>query len=97
MNGYTHYPNQDRFNRQASAESLRPSIAKPEVSGLAAALRKAGGAVVDFLTNGSSLRVWTRQRNGHMIWHVYDPMTERRQQFSSEAELRSWLENRYYE
>lgn len=97
MNGYTHYPNQDRLNRHQSAETLRPSTAQPAAAGLAAVLKQAGSTVVDFLTRGNNLRVWTRQRNGHLIWHVYDPMTEQRQQFSSEEDLRSWLETRYYQ
>lgn len=87
MNSYTHYPNQSSLKRETSLKGT---------SNLFAALSKAGQAFVEFLSSGSDLRIWTRQRNGHLIWHVYDPMTEQRQQFSSEEDLRSWLENRYY-
>ncbi|HEY9764258.1 MAG TPA: hypothetical protein V6D07_17140 [Trichocoleus sp.] len=87
MNSYTHYPNQSSLDRDSSLESS---------SSLLTAVKRAGQAFVEFLTSGNDLRIWTRQRNGHLIWHVYDPMTEQRQQFSSEEELRSWLENRYY-
>ncbi|MBD0334114.1 MAG: hypothetical protein ICV62_01365 [Cyanobacteria bacterium Co-bin13] len=95
MNGYTQYSN----NRRSALEALVPETrqAKTRQTGLAAALKEAGQAAVNFLTSGNDLRIWTRQRNGHLIWHVYDPMTEQRQQFSSEADLRSWLETRYYE
>lgn len=41
--------------------------------------------------------VWqTYDRQGHAIaWHVYDPSNGARQCFSSELEVRLWLEQRY--
>lgn len=94
MNGYTHYPNRGSLDRNHASANW---ATQPQTGGLAAALKEAGQAFVNFLASGNDLRIWTRQRHGHLIWHVYDPMTEHRQQFSSEADLRSWLENRYYE
>lgn len=87
MNSYTHYPSQSPAKRDSASKGT---------SGLPTVFQKVGKTLVDFLTSGNDLRIWTRQRNGHLIWHVYDPMTEQRQQFSSEEDLRFWLENRYY-
>jgi hypothetical protein len=96
MDSYTHYPSRSALNRSSAAEAPVSDIRQPN-AGLAAALKGIGQAAVNFLTQGNDLRIWTRQRNGHLVWHVYDPMTERRQQFSSEADLREWLETRYYQ
>jgi hypothetical protein len=35
-------------------------------------------------------------RNGSLIWHVYDPQTHHSACFSSEKEVRIWLDQRYY-
>ncbi len=42
------------------------------------------------------LQVWQdRDRSGQVLWYAHDPITDR--SFSgSEAELRSWIESRYY-
>jgi hypothetical protein len=37
-----------------------------------------------------------RDRYGVRHWQVYDPVTQRSQQLHSEAEVRQWLERRYY-
>ncbi len=48
------------------------------------------------LTRSSEIQVWrikTRQGNA---WRVYDPHTNSVFGFSSEFEVRSWIEERYY-
>jgi Sec7-like guanine-nucleotide exchange factor len=35
-------------------------------------------------------------RSGHHYFQVYDPMTRKYGEFSSEQEIRAWLEQRYY-
>jgi hypothetical protein len=41
-------------------------------------------------------RVWqTGDRAGHITWRVYDPVSNLSATFSSEAEVRVWLEERY--
>jgi predicted DNA-binding transcriptional regulator AlpA len=37
-----------------------------------------------------------RNRNGHPYYQVYDPVSNASATFSSEAEIRAWLEQRYY-
>lgn len=36
-----------------------------------------------------------RDRAGQLQWRVYDPMSGQSSQFSSENDVRIWLENRY--
>ncbi|HHP7243700.1 MAG TPA: hypothetical protein ACFE0H_03335 [Elainellaceae cyanobacterium] len=59
-------------------------------------LRTLGRSTVRFLTQGHEIRIWqTTSRNGTIRWHAYDPSTDQRVTLSSEAEIRSWLEQRY--
>jgi hypothetical protein len=45
----------------------------------------------------SEVRVWkTQTHTGEDLWHVYEPHCEQSVTFSSEAEVRVWLEQRYY-
>ncbi len=41
-------------------------------------------------------KIWQMtSRNGVMIWNVYDPTTKESTSFATEADVRSWLEQRY--
>lgn len=43
------------------------------------------------------LQVWqTSDRHGHTYWHAYDPTTGSSVCVRSAAEMRIWLEQRYY-
>ncbi len=49
-----------------------------------------------FSTNNEP-RIWiTADRDGKLYWHAYDPVSDTRVCLDSEAELRIWLEQRYY-
>lgn len=50
------------------------------------------------ITSSKELQVWkTTDRHGHTYWHAYDPTTERSISLGSEAEMRMWIEQRYYQ
>ncbi|MEA5499529.1 hypothetical protein [Limnoraphis robusta] len=54
-------------------------------------------AILRFLVGSSEPKIWqTQRRDQTLIWHVYDPQTQRSKEFFSEEELRIWLEQRYY-
>ncbi len=54
-------------------------------------------AILRFLVGSSEPKIWqTQRRDQTLIWHVYDPQTQRSEEFFSEEELRIWLEQRYY-
>jgi hypothetical protein len=40
--------------------------------------------------------VWKTRDHGHIFWHAYDPNTGSLSDFTSENEVRVWLEERYY-
>ncbi len=37
-----------------------------------------------------------RDRKGNTWWRAFDPVTDESVSFGSEAEMRSWIEQRYY-
>ena len=42
-------------------------------------------------------KIWQTSRgNGVTIWNVYEPTTQESATFTTETEVRSWLEQRYY-
>lgn len=50
-----------------------------------------------YFTSRDDVQVWQKKdRHGRYYWQAYDPMTERRVSFASEAEMRIWIEHRYY-
>lgn len=50
------------------------------------------------LSNGHEPQIWvSSDRAGTTWWHGYDPLTGRSVTRSSEAEMRVWVEERYYQ
>ncbi|MBE7379925.1 MAG: hypothetical protein F6J95_000760 [Leptolyngbya sp. SIO1E4] len=56
-----------------------------------------GSTVVRFLAPEDTLHIQTRELNGQTTWVVSDRITQEQQQFTSEQDLRIWLEERYYQ
>lgn len=53
--------------------------------------------VIHALTRGDELQVWQKKdRNGNAYWQAFDPKTRKSTSLSSEAEMRIWIEERYY-
>jgi hypothetical protein len=49
------------------------------------------------LLRGNELQVKQRRdRQGNTWWQAFDPNTDESASFGSEAEMRSWIEQRYY-
>lgn len=60
-------------------------------------LKSAWQRLVNFLTTTNELQVWqSSDRHGNTWWNAYDPATGRSTKLSSEAEMRVWIEQRYY-
>ncbi|TVQ09423.1 MAG: hypothetical protein EA368_09490 [Leptolyngbya sp. DLM2.Bin27] len=66
-------------------------------SELAQTLKQLGDRAMRFFTGQTEPRIWQRTRQGQLTWYAHDPVTNRTRQFSSEQEVRLWLEKRYYE
>ncbi|MFB2934899.1 hypothetical protein ACE1B6_06435 [Aerosakkonemataceae cyanobacterium BLCC-F154] len=53
---------------------------------------------VTLINHASELKVWqSRDRKGHTCWNAYDPTTGKSISLDSEAEMRMWIEERYYQ
>ncbi len=51
-----------------------------------------------WLTTRTDIQIQKKSdRAGHLYWQVYDPLTHKHLNFSSEAEVRIWLEQRYHQ
>lgn len=51
--------------------------------------------VLSLLSNES--RIWQRRdRFGKLYWRIYDPSSDRSITFTSEQEIRKWLDQRFY-
>lgn len=60
-------------------------------------LNHIGHALADLLFTRSELKIWQSQNSkGETWWYIYDPMMEQHNCFSSEDELRRWIESQYY-
>ena len=61
------------------------------------ALKRAFQILIQHFNTGNELRVWTTiDRSGKITWHAYDPVSDRRALMHSEDEMRTWIEQRYY-
>lgn len=60
------------------------------------AFQTVGTWLSQHLCNADEPRVWkTGDRTGQVLWHAYDPLTNKYAAFDSENEIRVWLEERY--
>jgi hypothetical protein len=60
-------------------------------------LRPLGSALLNYFCGSRDLRVTVRRdRQGNTQFVAYDPVSQQRHSFSSEHELRVWVDQRYY-
>lgn len=59
--------------------------------------RRLGTWLVKVLTTSDELRIWVCETRDGMLWHAYDPVSGQTRQFTSENELRVWIDQRYYQ
>ena len=69
----------------------------PKGSEIQQIFNQVGRKVLDWLSNPPGPRIWqTKDRTGHISWHIYDPTTARSRCLNSEQEVRMWLDEQYY-
>lgn len=85
------------LNRQR--QQLEALVQQPTQgdSPLAQTLKQLGDRTMRFFTGQAEPRIWQRTRQGQPTWFAHDPISNRTRQFTSEQEVRLWLEKRYYE
>lgn len=54
--------------------------------------------ILTALVSKNEVQVWQKSsENGNSEWHAYDPTTGRSTCVASDAEMRIWLEQQYYQ
>lgn len=83
----THQPDSS-YNPQKQVKSFSSNVLS--------LVKTIGHHLLSYLSQGSELRVWqTTDRQGTTWWNVYDPVTQRSVRLISEAEVLTWIEQRY--
>lgn len=61
-------------------------------------LNRIGQQLLAILTRDmNELQIWqSSDDSGNTWWNAYDPVTDHRTSVDSEAEMRAWIERRYY-
>ncbi len=59
-------------------------------------LRNWGAKAVAALTQGKEPQISSVMTDEGMQWRVYDPVSYQTHNFTTETEVRAWLEQRYY-
>lgn len=54
-----------------------------------------GYRLMSYFSGSTEPQIRQRTYGDRLIWHVYDPITQQQMQFSSEQEVRVWLDQRY--
>lgn len=99
MTGYTRYTHENQLdlNRQQLEEALQQSQTQSAKNAIAQLLSKAGSTLLSLFVNSDQPRIQATTVNGEQVWKVYDPISGSRAAFTSEQDLRAWLEQRYYQ
>ncbi|WP_265265517.1 hypothetical protein [Spirulina subsalsa] len=64
--------------------------------GLSSVLNQFFTAFVQFMTQGNEPKITIKKNDqGEVFYHVYDPLTRNKDLFTSEQDVRVWLEKRY--
>ena len=76
----------------------QPEQKQVEESKLFSALKAIWQHLLTTLTNNNELQIWqTTDQLGNTWWNGYDPATGRFTSLATEAEMRIWIEERYYQ
>lgn len=61
-------------------------------------LEQLWNSILETFTTSSEPKIYQKyDRNGKLYFRVYDPITHQSSTFSTEQELRIWLDQRYYQ
>ena len=64
-------------------------------SSITNAIKRLGQQLVAFLLGEKTVRIWTTYSESGVVWHVYDPTSDRTSSHLSEDALRAWIEKRH--
>ena len=94
MMNYTNYSDREKLEtlfKQSEAKAV-------EKTNLFLVINSLWEHIVLSLTKEQEPKIWQScDRSGKLWWHGYDPVTGRSICRDSEAEMRIWIEERYYQ
>lgn len=77
---------------------IHPESDEQRKSGFVSKLEQLLRRIVESIIAVNELKIYSlKSRSGHCCWAVHDPLLGRKVFFESEAEVREWLDRRYYE
>lgn len=79
------------------SQPIHRPVEQGPIHGLRQSLKQLGDRTMRFFTGQNELRIWQRSRNGQPLWFAHDPVTNRTRSFHSEQDVRTWLDQRYYD
>ncbi|MBD1911171.1 MULTISPECIES: hypothetical protein [unclassified Leptolyngbya] len=80
--------------QELSSQEFQSSVQKRSVKS-PSAWQSLGYRLMSYFSGSSEPQIRQRTYGDQLVWHVYDPMTQQQMQFSSEQEVRMWLDQRY--
>lgn len=87
-----------RFSQQLQSAKTPFHTPKPSLFSLASVVKAIWQRLLRILTISNELQVVKKKdRNGNTYWQAYDPATGKSTSLGSEAEMRVWIEQRYYQ
>jgi hypothetical protein len=83
---------------QALETMVHSESSERRKSSFASTMVRIWNLIVESLTTVNELKIDSlKSRSGSCYWAIHDPILGRRVFFDSEAEVREWLDRRYYE
>jgi hypothetical protein len=99
MNSFNSFSNSTSSTQLAARQRLeqlwQASLPVPLPTSHTPWYQRFGQWLVQVLTDSDQIRVWTKITPKGTQWCAYDPQRDRRFAGYSEADLRTWLEQRY--
>jgi hypothetical protein len=96
MTSTPHTSNYDLNRQRQHLETPVQQPTRPSIT-LGNTLQQFGAKTMRFFTGQTEPRIWQRTRSGNAIWFAHDPITNSTRSFISEQDVRTWLDNRYYD
>lgn len=98
MKSSTSWLNRQELERELQTISSYRAKSSTNKSSIFSRLNNVWQRLVLAIAHSSELQVWqTTDRQGNTWWNAYDPKTERSTCLASEAEMRIWIEQLYYQ
>ena len=83
------------MTRQQLEQLWQDSPSLPQLKPSNPWYKQLGRFLIQSLTDGDQVRIWTKITPNGTQWCAYDPKLQRRFSAYSEAEMRTWLEQRH--